>query len=167
MKRRRNMKRRLLWLVVCVAMVTSLLAMPVSALASTQYLRTIGKVNLRDPSNLDHVIKVLKKNTKVIYNGKMKKNMCLVQTEKGDVGYVFKLFLDSASTKSKSFVRRARTKVTVYKSADTSSRKVCSLDPGDYVKVEYSGTLNGMYFVTTTKNKKGYIPKGYLTDHYN
>ena len=152
------MKRRMLWLVVCVAIMVSLLAMPVNAMASSKarMMKTNARANLRDPENYKHIIGDVKKNKEVYFTGKSIKSFYLVKTKSGKLGYIFKLYLDETNSSSaKKSVYRAKRNTKIYKKPSTSSKSVTSLISGQYVQV--GQTKDGWAYVMNTKGKKGYV----------
>lgn len=157
------MKRRVFWLIVCVAMLASMLAMPMSAMASSKarMMKTNVRVNLRDPNDYTHIVGTVKKGVQVYFTGKTIKSFYLVKTSSGKLGYVFKLYLDEADSTSKNSVYRAKHNTKLYKKPSTSARTVCSLASGRYVQV--SKVSGGWAYVVTTNGKKGYVPTSDLT----
>ena len=157
------MKRRMLWLMVCAAMLVSLLAMPVNAMASSKarIMKTNVRVNLRDPNNYKNIVGDVKKGQQVYFTGKSIKSFYLVKTKSGKLGYVFKLYLDEVDSTSKKSVFRAKHDTKIYKKPSTSARAVCSLKSGQYVQV--GQTSGGWAYVVNTKGKKGYVPTSDLT----
>ena len=150
------MKRRIITLMVFLAMVASLLTMPMSALASGKFMTVTTNANLRSNTNLYDVIGTLKKGTTVYYTGKKYKSMYQVKTSKGKVGYVFKMYLKNADSKDgDGQVVCVKENSTLYKKADTASRSVCKLAKGRYLKIL---SVEGDWAkVQTTDDRIGYI----------
>lgn len=150
------MKRRVLWFVVCVAMIVSVLVMPVNALASSKakYMKTTENVHLRDEDDIYDIIGTIKKNKEVYFTGKKKGNFYLVQTKDGRTGYVFKMYLTDSTAKTKGTVYRVQSDTKLYKHQRVG-KKVCSLYAGQYVKVAWIS--DGWAYAMNVKGKVGYV----------
>lgn len=158
------MKRRVLWFCVCLMMIVSMFAMPVSAYAAkSKMMKTTESVHLRDGSDLKTVVGKVKKGKTVLFTGKTsKKNKAFYQvtTSDGKTGYVFKLYLTDYGTVSKGKVYITTSKCRLYKSASTSSKTVSKLKSGRYLLV--AETKNGWAYAKTSSGRVGYVQTGYL-----
>ena len=158
------MKRRVISFVVCIVLVLSMFVMPVSALASSgKYMKAKTNVNLRKSPNGDKITSV-KKGDPVWFTGVEEKAFYQVVTKKGDVGYIFKMYLTDNSNKvtrkTPSDVYVVKSNTELRKKNSTSAGRVCRLNAGRYVEV--LKTQGDWAYVRTAKNKKGFILKSYL-----
>ena len=155
------MKKRVLWMAVCLVMILSTVIAPLSASAASgtaKILKVNTNANLRDPDDYQHVLSYMKSGTKVLWTGKTnKKNKAfyLVTTTGGLTGYVYKDYLSSYGAVNLSQVYKTRTAAKIYKKPSTSSSKVTSVGKGRYVLVY--GTSSGWAYVKTTSGKGGYM----------
>lgn len=158
------MKRRVLWVAVCMMLIISTIIAPVSASASSSVAKIMKintNANLRNPSDYEDIIGFLKKGTKVLWAGKTKKAFLLVTTTDGKTGYIYKDYLSSYGAVNKNQIYKTKSSAKIYKKASTSSSKVTSVGKGRYVLV-YARSSSWAY-VKTTSGKGGYMKMSALS----
>lgn len=154
-------KKRMLWLAVCIVMIVSVIAAPFSAVASSsvyKIYKTSKNANLRDKSDYTKIVTFLKKGAKVLWKGsvnKKNKKFLYVYTADGKEGYVYLDNLSEYGAVSKNKLYKAKSKATVYKKASTKSKSVTSVKKGGYLLV-YEIKGNWAY-VKTASGKGGYV----------
>ena len=95
------MKRRILMMALCLMLIVSMVAAPMSASAASNKKVYILKVTVdgarirKGPSSDYDVITSVSSGTKVFYTGKMKNAFAYVCTSGGTIGYIYKGFLKS------------------------------------------------------------------------
>ena len=152
------MKKRVLWMAVCLVMILSTVIAPLSASAASgtaKILKVNTNANLRDPDDYQHILSYMKSGTKVLWTGKTKKAFYLVTTTGGQTGYVFRDYLSRYGAVNLSQLYKTRSSAKIYKKPSTSSRKVTSVGKGRFVLVY--GTSSGWAYVKTTSGKGGYM----------
>ena len=159
------MKRRLMTLVLVVAMLASMVFVPVSASAASKVKIlqvTVDRARVRlGPSSAYGVITSLKKGSKVFYLKKMKDSFAYICTSSGVKGYMYKGYLKSYGTVYSNQVYRATKRAYVYKKASSGSSHVTRLSKNQHVIV-YQVSGNWAY-VKTLGGKGGYVKKSILT----
>lgn len=159
------MKRRVIWLAVCLMMIVSVFTSPMSALAASgKYMKTNVGVHLRDPNDYTHIVGKVKKNKTVWFTGKTKQSFYLVRTESGKEGYVFKMYLNDIGAVNKGKVYVTNTTTKLYKSPSTKA-KGRKLEEGKYVQV--FATKGGWAYGRNSKGKTGYVPTSALSKAKN
>ena len=155
------MKKRVLWMAVCLVLILSTVIAPLSASAASgtaKILKVNTNANLRDPDDYQHVLSYMKSGTKVLWTGKTsKKNKAfyLVTTTSGLTGYVFRDYLSEYGAVNLNQLYKTRSEAKIYKKPSTSSHKVTSVGKGRFVLVY--GTSSGWAYVKTTSGKGGYM----------
>ena len=159
------MKRRLLTIVLTLALLVSMTVLPVSAsAASTVKILRVTEDGARvrvGPSTLYNVLTSLKSGAKVFYLGKTTDSFAYIRTSKGVVGYMYKGFLKNygAATK-KQIYYSTKSKVGVYKKASSKSSKVAKLAKREHVFVYQ---VRGKWaYIRTLNGKGGYVKKSNL-----
>ena len=151
-----TLKRRLISAVLCLMLIVSMFAMPVTAYAKTSKIMKVNTgSNLRDPDDYQHIVGHVKKGTKVLWNGKTKKAFCLVTTSSGKTGYIYKGYLNEYGAVNTSQVYVTKSSCRIYKKNSTSSKSVAKLSKGKYVLVY--ATQKGWAYVKTTSGKGGFM----------
>ena len=157
------MRRNWIKLLVCAALIATFALAPVSALAKgTAKILIVSRddARLRSRSDINHVLTTLKKGTRVVYAGKRDGQMYLVRTAKGQVGYIYKMFLSAYGAAASNRVYKVSKKAPVYKNQHGHPKKIGSLSAGTTVIVyEVRG---GWAYVKTLKGKSCYIKTAYL-----
>ena len=155
------MKKRVLWMAVCLVLILSTVIAPVSASAKSgvaKIYKISTNANLRDPDDYQHIMTFLKKGTKVLWTGKTNsknKAFYLVTTTDGKTGYVFRDNLSEYGAVNLNQVYKTSSKTKLYKKPSTGSSSIATVGKGRYVLV-YS-TASGWAYVKTTSGKGGYM----------
>ena len=149
------LKSKWLRAALCMLLILTMIAAPMSASAANKKLITILKTNvdggrLREgPTSAFPVIRSLKLGEKVFYTGEKYASFCLVRTTKGEVGDIYDGFLSPYGTVRADQVYFAPARTNVYK--DANSSRVGVLEANQHVLVfRISGnwalvkTLNGL-----------------------
>lgn len=152
------MKRKTFKKVLChiLIVVTVMLTMCSSALAGTL---TVLKVT-EDFTNLHttasgSVKDTLRKGTKVLYLGVKENQMCKIITRGGEIGWVYKPYVEKCGTIDKSRIGKTTESIYLYKKNGNSYKKSRTLSAGTMVYV-YS-VDNGVAKIQTLGGKKGYV----------
>lgn len=159
------MKRRLMVLVLVVAMLASMVFVPVSASAASkvkilQVTEDRARIRL-GPSSAYGVITSLKKGSKVFYLKKMKDSFAYICSSSGIKGYMYKGYLKTYGTVYSNQIYRCTKKGYVYKKASSGSSHVARLSKNQHVIVYQ---VNGSWaYVRTLGGKGGYVKKSILT----
>ena len=159
------MKRRMMVLVLVVAMLASMVFVPVSASAASKIKIlqvTVDGARIRlGPSTAYGVITSLKKGSKVFYLKKMKDSFAYVCSSSGVKGYMYKGYLKSYGTVYSNQIYRTTKKGYLYKKASSGSSRVTRLSKNQHLIV-YQVSGNWAY-VKTLGGKGGYVKKSILT----
>lgn len=154
------MKSNLVRLIVCVLLVLTLAIAPITTAfaASTMKLMKINVDGARlrkGPGNYE-IITSLRRGEKVLYSGEMTKSFCLVCTEDGQVGYVFRDYLSNYGVIRADQVYYANTgSVRMYSRANTGSSRVETLSRHELVIV--FRTAGNWAYARTLDGEAGYI----------
>ena len=153
------MKRRLISLVLLIALLLATAIVPVGASAATKVkiLKvTVDGARVRQGPSSAYAVKTsVKKGGKVFYLGKMKNSFAYIRTSGGTQGYMYKGFLKSYGTCYKSQVYYSKKSgLKVYKKPSTHSSKVTKLSKHQHVIVYQ---VKGKWaYVKTVSGKGGY-----------
>ena len=156
------MNRKLLMLALCVMLIASTVLAPVSALAANSKILIVNVdgARLRNGGSHSKIITSLKKGSRVVYSGEHDGSMYLVRASNGQKGYIYKRYLSAYGAAPSKKIYTARKRVTMYKRASTSSRRVTHLAKGTTVIV-YE-TKGSWAYIRTLSGKAGYVKKSYL-----
>ncbi|MBQ3424802.1 MAG: SH3 domain-containing protein [Clostridia bacterium] len=147
-----------------VALLLSMLVMPVSAYAATKVkilkVTADGARVRRGPGNYEVVVSV-KKGSKVFYLGKTTNSFAHVRTAYGKTGYMYKGFLKSYGSCYLSQVYCSKkSSVSVYKSPSTRSKRVTKLSKRQHVVVYQ---VKGSWaYIKTLGGTGGFVKKSNL-----
>jgi len=153
------MNRRIVSLVLMVALLLATAIVPMGASAATKVkiLKvTVDGARVRQGPSSAYAVKTsVKKGGKVFYLGKMKNSFAYVRTSGGTQGYMYKGFLKSYGTCYKSQVYYSKKSgLKIYKKPSTRSSKVTKLSKGQHVIVYQ---VKGKWaYVKTVSGKGGY-----------
>ena len=152
------MKRRILTIALCLMVILSMLAAPVSASAASKDIVKIKTINTNarlrtGPGNYDWS-KILKKGTKVIV-GKKTNAFYYVKTSSGETGYIYEKYLSDYGAVSNKQVYAAVKNAKVYKKPSTSAKAIKTVKAGQYVFVY--GVRGDWAYVKTMSGKGGYM----------
>ncbi len=153
------MKRRLISLVLLIALLLATAIVPVGASAATKVkiLKvTVDGARVRQGPSSAYAVKTsVKKGGKVFYLGKMKNSFAYIRTSGGTQGYMYKGFLKSYGTCYKSQVYYSKKSgLKVYKKPSTHSSKVTKLSKHQHVIVYQ---VKGKWaYIKTVSGKGGY-----------
>ena len=159
------MKRRMMVLVLVVAMLASMVFVPVSASAAKkvkilQVTEDRARIRL-GPSSAYGVITSLKKGSKVFYLNRMKDSFAYICSSGGVKGYMYKGYLKSYGTVYSNQIYRCTKKGYLYKKASSGSSHVAKLSKNQHVVVyQVSGSWA---YIKTLGGKGGYVKKSILT----
>ena len=153
------MQRRIVSLMLAIALLMATAVVPVSASAATKVkiLKvTVDGARVRQGPSSAYAVKTsVKKGGKVIYLGKMKDSFAYIRTSGGTEGYMYKGFLKNYGSCYKSQVYYNRkSSLKVYKKASTRSGGVTRLTRKQHVIV-YQVKGNWAY-IKTLGGKGGY-----------
>jgi len=153
------MNRRIVSLVLMVALLLATAIVPMGASAATKVkiLKvTVDGARVRQGPSSAYAVKTsVKKGGKVFYLGKMKNSFAYVRTSGGTQGYMYRGFLKSYGTCYKSQVYYSKKSgLKIYKKPSTRSSKVTKLSKGQHVIVYQ---VKGKWaYVKTVSGKGGY-----------
>ena len=151
------MKRNIIKVLVCLLLVATMVAAPMSAMAKTVQIMKINVdgARLRSGPGASAIITSLKKGTKVFYAGKQIHAFCSVRTLGGKTGYVYKPFLSADGAVESKQVYYTTGKCGLYKKPSTGSSRKATLSKHTYVVVfEVRGNWA---YVKTTSGKGGFV----------
>lgn len=149
------MKRRIISLMMVIALLAAMAVAPVGAMAATKVkiLKvTVDGARVRSGPSSNYDVKTsVKKGSKVIYLGKTKNSFAHIRTAGGTDGYMYNGFLKNYGSCYKSQIYYSKKSgLAVYKKASTSSSKVTKLKKRQHVilyqvkgKWAYIKTLGG------------------------
>ena len=156
------MKRRMICLALCLLMLVGMVAAPVSASAAMKdRVVKIMKVNVQGarlregPSSKHDVITSLPKNACVFYLEKDQSAFSYVRTSVGDIGYVYKGFLDSYGACKLSQVYYVTTVTKLRNRPSEGANRVATLGKKEHVIV-YK-TRDGWAYVKNLQGQSGYV----------
>lgn len=160
------MKRRTLTIVLLIAMLASMLIVPVSASAAVKVKIlsvTVDAARIRQgPSKAYDVITTMKKGSKVFYLNKIQNHFAYICTSKGIKGYMYKGFLKNYGVTYSNQIYRCKVDYAfVYQKKSTGSARMGILTKNQHVIV-YMVSGNWAY-IKTLSGWGGYVKKSVLT----